>query len=721
MREPNVPVAIQSVFTAGELSKRMSGRLDTDVYKAGLAECANFFPLPQGPLFMRGGAERLTKLWGGSNARIIEFQIAGEEFTLELSDLEMRVYSSDGAYLEPTGVSGGGPNPELVGNGDFALGLDGWTTFGDAEVAAGALVLNYNWTYNSAERFWFEDTSGASRAFNIPLAGLYHVSFKVSGVSADRGEIVYVTIGDYSTSVTANGTYSATVPMTLGAKNVNLGVELTGISHYDGSVTLDDISCKYAGEEEIPTETSGLVSPWTIEQVRDVQYDVETAKSRMVLVHGNHAPRLLSRDGAGAWTLVDLSNPASPSHFTAAPAAWADANWPSTVAFHAGRLYLGGTPDDPNHIWASRAGHPFDFTLATGPVVDAAPTQLPGDAIDIQLATKGKLTWMREANHALVVATDMSEHSVTGSKGVPLNGDYSFLRQSAYGSAPIQAVDASDSILFVSPDKRRIRALGYKERDGWRSRDITFLADHITEGGVRELHFTQLPDGLAVAVLETGGIVLCSLDLVEGIVGWFRFNIAGGVVRSASLNRRYLKLAVERGAEMSLERIPLSTSAEALYFDSSVSRTADGAGTVSGLGHLEGETIGVRTETEFLGEFVVAAGAVALGIDYANVEVQAGLRYRAKAKTLPRHLTGKVRVPQVSVLLNDSALPLVNGERPAERDPATNLDESVPQVTGVFDVTDLEWDEGGAITIEQDLPFRTEVCAILGGTKSNEV
>jgi hypothetical protein len=80
----------------------------------------------------------------------------------------------------------------------------------------------------------------------------------------------------------------------------------------------------------------------------------------------------------------------------------------------------------------------------------------------------------------------------------------------------------------------------------------------------------------------------------------------------------------------------------------------------------------------------------------------------------------KKRRPKILVRLNNSALPLVNGWRPAERDPATDLDDPTALVTGDFQVRDKGWKANGVVTIEQDLPFRTEVLAIFGHLQLNE-
>jgi hypothetical protein len=82
---------------------------------------------------------------------------------------------------------------------------------------------------------------------------------------------------------------------------------------------------------------------------------------------------------------------------------------------------------------------------------------------------------------------------------------------------------------------------------------------------------------------------------------------------------------------------------------------------------------------------------------------------------------GKVRNAKIGVALHDSALPKINGKRPPERDPAIPFDEATGRVTGKIEVGNLGWDGEGAITIEQDQPFRTEILALFSNTQANDI
>lgn len=81
----------------------------------------------------------------------------------------------------------------------------------------------------------------------------------------------------------------------------------------------------------------------------------------------------------------------------------------------------------------------------------------------------------------------------------------------------------------------------------------------------------------------------------------------------------------------------------------------------------------------------------------------------------------KMRWVKIIVRLNDSAVPLINGRRPLVPSREDTADEPEVLRTADVEITNVGGDDSGEITIAQDLPFRTEVLAIFGQLKANEL
>jgi len=102
--------AIQNNFNGGEVSPLVYGRPDLDKYGTGLKTCLNFIPLLQGPAERRPGTKHIVEVSDSSKAtRLVRFEFSTEQaYILEFGDLYVR-FIKDRGQIE----SGGSP-VELV-------------------------------------------------------------------------------------------------------------------------------------------------------------------------------------------------------------------------------------------------------------------------------------------------------------------------------------------------------------------------------------------------------------------------------------------------------------------------------------------------------------------------------------------------------------------------------------------------------------------------------
>lgn len=80
----------------------------------------------------------------------------------------------------------------------------------------------------------------------------------------------------------------------------------------------------------------------------------------------------------------------------------------------------------------------------------------------------------------------------------------------------------------------------------------------------------------------------------------------------------------------------------------------------------------------------------------------------------------KRRWNKVFLRLNNSSIPLVNGEPPKDRTPSTPMGTGEPIVTRDVEYTELGSDQG-ELSVAQDIPMIAEVLAIFGKVSSTEV
>lgn len=721
----------QESFNAGEISKRLRGHISSDLYKRGLDYCNNFRPTPQGSLLMRAGTEKIRKLTGGADTRLIRFRMTdAQDYLLELVGGKLGIYSV------LTGLQETVVKRNLAANGTMD-GSGGWT-----ETANNSLI---EWV-NGRLHLKVTDESGGTSG-HIPRVS-QKITLPIPSVVTIKGQFITDEFVANSSHKLLLGTAPsaseyALIEQQMGAEDQTVNKELVangGVALPAGDYYLTMMIGNVAADTgDIPggvwfdnveaiAEAPGfdIDIPWSNGQLKDVQFEAEPGIDRLIFTHPNVQTWFLQYKGAGRWDFgfapfssipkIDPSDPLSPP-------LWADDHWPGTVEVFGGRVFLAGTPIERTRFVASRSGTAFDFTTGTN----------PGDALDYKLATKGSIKWLR-GQRTLLCGTDIAEHSIS----IPISSTLplpQIKEESSFGSAGAKALNIGSVAAFLTSDRREVRAMAYaQETGGYDSKALTFTGEHLfsERGGspVKEIHHIRHPEGTLICVQDSGKLALCAVDLSEQVVAWWRADVGGEIISMAVSQGplgAFAWMVVHRGAEYILEKLPLADKSGICYLDSWVSgaivpRPGTEYAWFVGLDHLaNGTKVSVFIDGEYQGgDFTVQDGGVPnLSLDHVGKVGIAGIPFRAKAVTLPRyHGFGKVSNPKIGVVLNESALPMINSKTGPERTPATNMDESEPLKSGKFQLGNLGSDTEGKITVEQDLPFRTEILALYSITET---
>lgn len=209
---------------------------------------------------------------------------------------------------------------------------------------------------------------------------------------------------------------------------------------------------------------------------------------------------------------------------------WSDTTgYPATVTFHEDRLAFAGTPDYPQRIDLSESGsyESFPPSELDDEVLDSNALSFSFNATDVNV-----VRWLISDEKALVAGTIGGEWIVRPSSQsealTPAN--ITAKRSTTYGSANLQAIQVGKAGLFVQRAGRKIRELTYYfDVDGFRATDLTVLAEHVTETGIKQMTLTKEPQPILWCVREDG--VLAALTYERDVdsfkAGWHRHIIGG--------------------------------------------------------------------------------------------------------------------------------------------------------------------------------------------------
>lgn len=476
------------------------------------------------------------------------------------------------------------------------------------------------------------------------------------------------------------------------------------------AVIVIGISNVYVFYPDIPTPIATFSSPITTTTgLRYLQAVPMPDKAALVFTSTDHLPSELEYDSlTNVWSLSLMPLVNTPSR-------WA-VNSPIALGFYGGRMWLGGGGDDFSAFWGSKSGNYYDFDLG-GALAD--------DAIESRLDRQGAICWIT-GGQGLLIGTENAEHVISASEGLIIPGDIQSKIQSTFGSMAAQALEVGNEIMYLSPEGRKIRSISYEwSKDAWRSRDLTYAGEHITGGGnsLKRIVYAANPDSLIVGVTELGNLILATYEPSTQTIGFARRTTQGGIIDAMAREKGgydEIWILVDRGTGLlHLEKTTFEENINLDSFAQFTSATPISGGTAP---HLAGKTCQVTVDGAVHPDVIPGVGGV-FTIEYSGYEINIGLYIPNKIVSLP--VEGSLsnigstrpmrkRLVDIAVKVLDSWRPKINGQRTPDRRVPTPMGEVEPARTEVVRVGESGWGDEVRVTIEQDLPLRTEISGWFG-------
>ncbi|MBW2649053.1 MAG: hypothetical protein JRC53_04460, partial [Deltaproteobacteria bacterium] len=343
--------------------------------------------------------------------------------------------------------------------------------------------------------------------------------------------------------------------------------------------------------------------------------------------------------------LKELSGTTETANWTLESEMWSAANgYPSCGVFFENRLCVAGSSAFPETVWCSVSGDYENFTPGTD------------DADSIQFTLAGRqisvIRWM-ETRDYLIIGCIGGEWRVgpddSGALLTPLN--VTAKQRMTKGVANTLPVTVDSSTLYVQRAGRKIREFTFQfESEGYLAPDLNLLAEHISEGGIKEIVFQQEPLSILWCVRNDGKLIAMTYMREQDVVGW-HFHETDGLVESLAVIRgdgydelwamvnRTIDGNTVRNIEMlekfftdSNETFKANKGLNAFFADSGITYNGAPATTITGLAHLEGEEVAVLADGSVVEGKTVLAGQITLSAAASIVHV--GLPYTGLIETL---------------------------------------------------------------------------------------
>ena len=276
------------------------------------------------------------------------------------------------------------------------------------------------------------------------------------------------------------------------------------------------------------------------------------------------------------------------------------------------------------------------------------------------------------------------------------------------------------------------------DTDGLVGRDLTVLAEHIANGGFTDMIWQQEPELVLWFVRSDGTLVGLSYDPQNQTVGWHTHPMGDdGIVESITAipsgAEDQLYISVKRTINgvttrhiVFMEQYEFGTDiSDAFYVDSGLTYDGSATSTITGLNHLEGETVQILADGATHADKTVSGGTITL--DRSASKVHVGYSFDSKVQTLRMEAGGDDGVAQGKIKrIHGVTVRFVNTvgaeigpdeenlDRLPFRDSSMAMDEAIPMFTGDKEISfPSGYDNDARVFIRQAQPLPMTVLAIM--------
>jgi hypothetical protein len=630
----------------------MEGRTDFQKYFSGCKTLENFIVQPHGSVTRRPGTTFISEVKTSSaKTRLIPFEFSTEQsYALEFGNNYIRFYKDNGAVLEAnktiTGITQANPGVVTAtahgySNGDTVVitGVVGMTQvnnkrFKVASVATDTFALQDVDGNNVNTTSYTAYTSGgiANRVYTLTTTYLTADLFNIK--YAQSADVMYLCHPDYSVKkLSRTGHTSWTITE----------VDFTNGPYLDDNITAVTLSSS--------AHTVGTARDLTASAATFVSTDV----GRLVRFREGYGEiTAFTSTTAVTWTIIKDTNSGSASTDWALGAFSDTTGYPSCVTFYEQRLVFAGTTNQPQTLFFSRSGDYENMDENRGGTVasdDAMIYTIASNQVNVIQSLK--------ATRTLIILTSGGEFTLnsdsTGTAVSPTN--INIKKQSNYGASNIDALSVGNATLFVQRAKRKLRELAYNfDTDGYVAPDMTILAEDVTLSGLDELTYQQEPHSIIWGIRGDGVLVGLTYQRSEQVVAWHQHKLGGsfgstthGIVESVisisgnSYNRTdedQIWVIVKRTINGTTRRYveyftPFqfdSSLTQFQFVDSALAYSGSATSTLTGLDHLNGQTVRIIANGATHPDKTVSSGSITL--DRTTTAAKVGLAYTSTLQTM---------------------------------------------------------------------------------------
>jgi hypothetical protein len=643
-------------FATGELDPLLRARVDLQAYNNALAKATNVLIQPQGGLRRRPGTKHIFELPNSSSgASSAGNGVRLVSFQFSVTDSYMLCFTHNRMHV--------------VKNGAIVTNINGTGNSYLTTAITSAMVDDMCWTQSA-------DTLIVVHPDLSPVKIVRGASDSLWTVST----ITFDTIPKYAYTLTSSNPATTLTP-----------------SAVSGNITLTAGAAAFTALS-VNQYVNGNVQG----RARIVEY-ISTTVVKAITEYPFFDTTALA---SGAWELeagyVDVWS--------------AGKGWPTTVTFHEGRLYFGGSKSRPSTVWGSKIGLFFDFVPTESLDDDAVEATL--DTSDLNVITD------------IISSRDFQVFTTGGEFFIPQTGTdpvtpltFTFKNVSRNGIKPgtrVQSVESGS--IYIQRQGKSLNEFVFSDTQlTYITQRISLLSGHLLKGpqriALRRASSTEEADLLLMTNTDDGSMAVFSIMRSQQVTSPSEFLTDGFFIDvGVDVNVIY---AVTQRVFNGVTRYFIELFGYEYFTDCAF--VGGAAASASSLPHL-GKSLNVITDGSPQGNEIVSGGG-SVTFDRSSItSYEVGLPITVYIRTMPAEIklqTGsrvsfKKRIVEISAVINETQNMIINNQPVAFRlfdNPL--LDEPLPEFTGIKRVNGvLGYSREQFIEVSQDLPVKMNLLGL---------
>jgi len=742
-------------FTGGEFSPRLDGRNDLSKYSSACKTLENFVIYPHGSAARRSGTQFVAEVKDSSaKTRLIPFEFSTTQtYILEFGNQYIRFYKDNGQILESDVTISGATQANPVVITATGHSYDNGDEISISSVA-GMTELNgkkYLVANKTTNTFEITDVDGTN------IDGTGFTAYTSGGVANRVYEITtpYLTaeLFDLKFAQSADVMYICHPNHEVEklSRTGHTSWTLADVDFTDGPYLDDNITTTTLTPSAYTVGTGRTLTASSITGINSDTGFQTTDVGRLVRFRDGYG-KITARTDTLNVTIEILEDMGSSSASTDwSLGSFSDTTGhPSCVTFFEQRLVFAGTTNQPQTVFFSKSGDYENMDENRGGTV------ADDDAIIYTIASNqvNAIRFMT-ATRTLIIGTAGGEFTVSGGGTdvavTPTN--ILIKKQSNHGAANLDAIAAGNSTLFVQRAKRKLRELAYNfDVDGYLAPDMTILAEHVTEGGITQMAYQQEPNSILWCVRGDGQLIGFTYQRDQQVTAWHR-HIFGGSFDSGQavcesvaviptdsdeyqvyvIIKRTINSVTRRYVEY-LHNFDFDETDDTSFnfLDSQLEYDGSSTTTITGLDHLEGETVSVLADGATHPDKTVSSGSITL--DRSSEKVKVGLAYTSLLQTMRLDVgsqdgtsqTRTKRIFDVTIRMYESigvevGPDLSNMERIPFRSSADSMDSGLGVFTGDKEVEFRgNYETDGFVYVRQTQPLPLTILSLYPKLQTND-